>query len=115
MSVYAPQLAAITDKLKTYSAKTGAKLLFAITSPMMAKQQADNDVVELNVRAATVMEKAQVPTVDLHAAVVGKCGPVPQATCFGLADCFSPHCGSVGYEWLANSTVAPAIKKSLGI
>ena len=41
MSVYAPQLAAITDKLKAYSAKTGAKLLFGITSPMMANARAD--------------------------------------------------------------------------
>ena len=41
MSVYAPQLATITDKLKAYAAKTGAKLLFGITSPMMANARAD--------------------------------------------------------------------------
>ena len=41
MSVYAPQLAAITAKLKIYAARTGAKLLFAITSPMMANARAD--------------------------------------------------------------------------
>ena len=101
MSVYAPQLAAITDKLKAYAAKTGAKLLFGITSPMMANARADQvrrqpqpeaqnprvnvrawvcgqDVMELNRRAVEVMAAANVPTVDLHAAVVEKCGPVPQ-------------------------------------
>ena len=34
MTVYASELATITQKLQAYSAATGAKLLFAITSPM---------------------------------------------------------------------------------
>lgn len=46
--MYAPQLAGITAKLKAYAAKTGAKLLFGLTSPMMADLAADNDVAELN-------------------------------------------------------------------
>ena len=48
IQVYAPQLVGITAKLKAYAAKTGAKLLFGLTSPMMADLAADNDVVELN-------------------------------------------------------------------
>ena len=48
MSVYAPQLAAITAKLKIYAARTGAKLLFAITSPMMANARADQVGVHLS-------------------------------------------------------------------
>jgi hypothetical protein len=60
MSVYAPQLAAITAKLQAYSQRTGAKLLFGLTSPMMADLSADNDVVELNRRAAQVMSDAKV-------------------------------------------------------
>lgn len=111
MAVYASQLVNITARLQTYANVTGAKLLFAITSPMMADLVADQDVSELNRRAVGVMEAAGVPMVDLHAAVVGKCGSVPQSSCFGADDCFSPHCGPDGYEWLANSTIAPAIQK----
>lgn len=47
---YAPQLAAITAKLRAYAKKTGAEVLFAITSPMMADLSADNGVAELNRR-----------------------------------------------------------------
>ena len=79
----------------------------------IAKVGADNDVCELNRRAASIMEAKHIPTVDLHAAIVGECGPAPQPTCFGLKDCFSPHCGAIGYEWLANSTVVPAIRALL--
>ena len=60
MSVYRRQLAGITAKLQGYSQRTGAKLLFGLTSPMMADLSADNDVVELNRRASEVMSDAQV-------------------------------------------------------
>lgn len=111
MAVYAPQLGTITARLQAYAKATGAKLLFGITSPMLNNVQADNDVLELNRRAAAIMSAVGVPTVDLHAAIVAKCGHAPVATCFDHADCFSPHCGAAGYEWLANSTIAPAIAK----
>lgn len=45
--------------------------------------------MELNRRAVDVMAKANVPTVDLHAAVVAKCGPVPQKECARPA--FAPN------------------------
>lgn len=79
----------------------------------MAKEAADNDVQELNRRAALIMSSAKIPTIDLHSAVVSKCGPVPQASCFGAANCFSPHCVQAGYDWLANSTIVPAIRALL--
>ena len=44
----------------------------------MSERGCVQDVVELNRRAVEVMAAANVPTVDLHAAVVEKCGPVPQ-------------------------------------
>jgi hypothetical protein len=31
-----------------------------------------------------------------------------------MADCFSPHCGHAGYEWIAKSTVVPALEMLLG-
>lgn len=45
---------------------------------MMNNLRADQDVVELNRRAASVMAAAAIPTINLHDAVVGKCGAVPQ-------------------------------------
>lgn len=125
MSVYPSQLAAIADRLKQWSAGSGAKLLFGITTPMLADARADQDVVSLNDAAKAVMAAASIPTVDLHAAVVSKCGPAPQSSCFGIKGCFNPHCGGTathipgqptkGYYWLANSTVVPAMKTALGL
>eukprot|EP00729_Bicosta_minor_P001691 gene1691-34605_t len=115
MTVYAPELTEIATRLKAYSDKTGARLLFGITSPMINSPRADQDVVELNRRAAIVMSSASIPTINLHDAVIAKCGPVPQSHCFNASNCFSPHCAEVGYEWLANSTIVPAFKKILGL
>ena len=140
MTVYAGELKQIATKLQAYANVSGAKLLFALTSPMfvvfvfhvllpvtptnvshsvvartymtsMANLRADQDVVELNVRAKAVMKELDIPTVDLHSAIVRKCGIVPQASCLGIHNCFSPHCTQVGYDWLANSTVVPALDK----
>jgi hypothetical protein len=113
MVPYAAELKNITQRLIAFTKSVGAKLLFAITSPMMAELKPDQDVCELNRRAAEVMAELNVDTVDLHAAIVGKCGAVPQASCFGHSNCFSPHCSPEGYEWLANSTLVPAIEKLL--
>ena len=123
MTVYEPQLSAITARLLQYARRVGARLLFALTTPMLASVKADNDVREINRRAAHVMAKSGVPTVDLHSAIVQKCGPVPQRSCFGIPDCFSPHCGgtathipgtpSKGYFWLAQAVIVPAIEKIL--
>lgn len=88
------------------------KLLFAITSPMLCNAQIDSIVLELNAQAATLMAAESIPTVNLHTAITTKCGPVPTAECFGLKGCFCPHCPP-GYAWLANSTIAPAIRALL--
>jgi hypothetical protein len=51
-----------------------------------------------------------------YTAIVNHCGAVPQAQCFGSNNCFCPHCpghGGVGYQWLANGTLAPAIRALL--
>lgn len=125
MTVYPGQLAQIAAKLKTWAADTGSKLLFGITTPMMAAARPDQDVVSLNAAAKAVMADANIPTVDMYAAIVAECGPVPQKECFGIAGCFSPHCGGTathipgtptkGYFWLANTTVVPAMQKVLGL
>lgn len=58
------------------------------------------------------MAQHGVSTVDLHAAIIGKCEAVPQETCFNMTCCFCPHCGQ-GYDWLATSTIVPALSKLL--
>lgn len=115
MTVYPQQIAEIATQLKRWAGKTKAKLLFGITSPMLNDLRADQDVMGLNGEAKTAMAAAGVPTLDLHSAVVAKCGAVPQASCFGIKDCFNPHCGAAGYYWLADSVIAPAMKQQLGI
>ena len=83
---------------------------------MMCSAPVDAVVVELNTQAAAIMKKYGIPTVDMHAAITGHCGPAPNMNCFNTTQCFCPHCGGnggVGYSWLANTTIAPAIRKLL--
>lgn len=72
-----------------------------------------------------VMAQHNVPTVNLHDAIVGKCGAVPQNSCFNQTGCFCPHCPGLwnetihqynpgpGYLWVAASTIVPALTKLL--
>lgn len=83
--------------------------------PPTSKLQADNDVEWLNVQARSIMRKRGIPMIDLHAAVVGGCGSAPQAECFGIKECFCPHCADSGYNWLANNTIVPALAQLLGL
>lgn len=110
MTPYASELRNLTLRLQGFAASAGAKLLFALTTPLLANPRADADVRELNRRAASVMRECGVPTLDLHAAVVGRCGTPPITRCFNASGCFSPHCAPAGYAWLAESTIAPAIR-----
>ena len=113
--VYAAQLANITAQLQAKEPQ--AKLLFALTSPMLCSAATDATVVKLNAQAAAIMAKAKVPTISLHDAITGKCGPVPQKSCFNMTGCFCPHCAGrpagQGYDWLATSTIVPALTKLL--
>ena len=97
------------DRLK----QVGTKLLFAITSPDLCNAAVDGIQADLNKQAVEIMKTAGIPTVDLYKAITTKCGPVPTATCFGQKGCFCPHCTGAGYEWLANSTIVPALEAML--
>ena len=115
-SEYAPYLQQIVDQLKGMPALAKTKLLFAVTTPDMCNA-AINDIQNgLNAQAKEIMQKAGIPTVDLYAAVTGECGPVPQPSCFNATECFCPHCygnNQLGYQWLTNTTLVPAIEKLL--
>ena len=44
------------------------------------------------------------------------CGAAPNTMCFNQSTCFCPHCpqaGGVGYEYLAEHVLVPAITKLL--
>ena len=109
-SAYAPFLAKIVAALQANAAME--KLVFGITSPVLNSVASDAVVMQLNAQAQAIMDGAGIPTVDMHAPIIAKCGPVPQASCFNQTGCWSPHCPP-GYAWLANSTIAPAIRKAL--
>ena len=114
LSNYKGALANITAKLRAYASATGAQLLFATTTAQMCSAASDIIVNgTINPQAAEVMAAANVPVVDLHAAIVAACGPSPNSTCLGFSGCWCPHCANGGYEWLANTTIAPAIRKML--
>ena len=109
-AVYSGQLKQIATKLKAYTAATQAKLLFALTTPMLNSGPVDALVQSLNSQAAATMAAESITTVDLHAAIIGKCGKAPQAQCFGSAGCFSPHCpGACHITNCQRSVVAGAL------
>ena len=84
-----------------------------LTSPEMCDAALDAVVTRNNAAAAAIMAEHGVPTVDLHAAIVGQCGAPPNPTCFNHSQCFCPHCPGVGYQFLAEHVLVPAIRKLL--
>lgn len=112
--LYPAHLANLTSALVAWAKPRNVQLLFALTSTMLCDPVGDGCVVNHNNVASGIMAQYGIPTVNLHDAIVAKCGPVPQSSCFGETGCFCPHCVSAGYQWLAESTIAPAIQKLLG-
>lgn len=107
-SEYAPYLTKLAMRIKV----AAPKVLFAITSPEMCSASTDAVIQSLNTQAIDIMRDAEVPTVDLHAAITRECGQAPNTTCLGHSRCFCPHC-PLGYEWLARGTLIPALRKLL--
>ena len=110
-SSYAPALNSLTTKMRAAAHVKG--MMFGLTTPVLNNNDTDSVVLELNAQARHIMYEFGVPTPDMHAPIVAKCGAVPQDTCFGEKGCWSPHCVGAGYEWLANNTIAPAIRTFL--
>ena len=111
---YAAQLENITVQLK--AAQPQAKLLYAGTTAYMCSAAQDGCVVNLNNQAAAIMTKHEIPMINLHDAITGQCGRAPNASCFGEAHCFCPHCSpgnGIGYEFLAEHTIVPALTKMI--
>ena len=87
--MYPGQLAAIAGRLQAFCAGAGrCSLLYALTSAMLCDTRANDNVAGLNAEARAIMEKEGIPTVDLQAAIVGKCVPagqrLPVDSCFNI-------------------------------
>ena len=79
----------------------------------MCDADADGVVQKLNAQAAQLMADSDIATVDLHGAVVAKCGAPPQKECLGEQGGGCPHYSSDGYEWIASEVLAPAFRAAL--
>jgi len=115
-TVYPGELKAIAQKILAFanSLPKKAQVMFGITTAYLCSVSIDDTVSRvLNTAAASIMQSLGIPTVDLHQAIINKCGPAPITDCFGIANCFCPHCPGAGYEYLANTTIAPAIRALL--
>jgi len=116
-SVYPGELEAIARKLQLFSSSLTppAKLIFGITTPYICNAALDAIISgNLNVAAASIMRRLSIPTVDLYGAAIAWCGgTVPNNACHGIGSCFCPHCSSPGYDMLASTVIAPAIRRAL--
>ena len=110
---YASELTILTGRLQAFASKVGAKLAFAHTTPYICTAQQDGCVQNLNHQADAIMAAAGIPVLKTYEAVIQECGPAPQASCFGQAGCWCPHCTDAGYVWLAGKIVAPALRALL--
>lgn len=117
---YATKLSWIVQELTAWARsssdnedKDPVQLMFALTSPWLNDKDKDDAIVRHNAQAKKLMDMYGIPTVDLHTPIITKCGEPPQQDCFNKTECWSPHCKGAGYEWLAETTVTPAIRALL--
>ena len=90
---YANPLARVTARLASWAAANKVKLIYALTTPYLNDASIDATITgTLNVAARGIMASEGIQTIDLHTPIIEKCGPVPQASCFGEKGCWSPHC-----------------------
>eukprot|EP00566_Odontella_aurita_P000208 CAMPEP_0113587276 /NCGR_PEP_ID=MMETSP0015_2-20120614/34801_1 /TAXON_ID=2838 /ORGANISM="Odontella" /LENGTH=243 /DNA_ID=CAMNT_0000492883 /DNA_START=331 /DNA_END=1059 /DNA_ORIENTATION=+ /assembly_acc=CAM_ASM_000160 len=99
---YMPYLGSIVRRLVDWAKEDQptVKLIFGLTSAWLNNKDNDDIIVEHNRKAQSLMERFRIPTVDLHSAIIQKCGEVPKDSCFDFDGCWSPHCSKDGYEWL---------------
>jgi hypothetical protein len=115
MSVYPAQIAQLGQTLKSWAQQSGTKLLFGVTTPMLGDARADQDVSSLNAAAKQAMDRLGIPTVDMHAAIIAKCGTPPQKQCFGINGCFNPHCETALTKLAEGYASAEFIRSVLGM
>jgi len=92
--------------LKDYFLATKAKVVYALTTPVLDDCDVNNLVVKYNKAANDVMTKnSSVDVIDLYKVIVDFCGPVPARgsvkDCPITNDTLIPHYTSRGYDILA--------------
>lgn len=115
-SVYPSELTSIGKKIASFanSLPSPAKVIFALTTPFLCDSSIDTTIEHtLNQNASGIMKQLGIQVVDLHQPIVDKCGVAPVQSCFNISGCFCPHCPGAGYQYLVNSTIAPAIRAAL--
>lgn len=112
---YIPYLGSIVRRLVDWAKdeQPPVKLIFGLTTAWLNNKGNDDIIVDHNRKAQSLMRQFGIPVVDLHGPIIKKCGKVPQDSCFDFEGCWSPHCSKRGYEWLANTTITPAIRSLL--
>lgn len=106
---YATLLGGVSDRLM----KTGATLMYGLTTPFMPLSSKGEMVAErLNSLAAQNMWKRKIPIVDLYTVVTQHCGAVYQDCDWCKIHPCSYHYNGNGYEALAE-VVSYAIRKAL--
>eukprot|EP00041_Stephanoeca_diplocostata_P021446 m.499893 g.499893 ORF g.499893 m.499893 type:complete len:285 (+) comp21828_c0_seq21:168-1022(+) len=107
---YSTQLLNITNRLEA----TGAKLLYALTTPFMPDATQGDFVVEaLNKAAESIMSTKNIPLVDLYSVVTQHCGKVYKDCDWCRMHPCSYHYNPTGEAAQAH-VVAAALKTALG-
>ena len=118
-SEYPAEMLNVMTRMKAFAASSPGgnttKLIYGLTTPLLCDAGVDGLITgTLNAAAAAIASQLNIEIVDPHGPVIAKCGPAPQAKCFGLAGCFCPHCaGTPAYGWLADNVIGPAIRLML--
>ncbi|XP_057309181.1 uncharacterized protein LOC130647365 [Hydractinia symbiolongicarpus] len=99
-------------KLKRRILRTGADLIFPLSTPVTFSEEKDKILKKYNQAAKKVMLKSNVTTIDLHSLVIKECGPVPFENCYMMKKPHDVHYGTVGSIMLGKR-IAFAVKEVL--
>ena len=107
--LYKSQLLNITNRLMA----TGAKLMFALTTPFMPLTTiGDTVVADLNRIATEIMTNKNIPILDLHKVITDHCGELYTYCDWCRKEPCSYHYNQFGYVALGNAVIE-ALKKML--
>ena len=116
-SEYAAEMLDVMTRMKAWALSSPGnktKLIYGLTTPFLCDASTDQVITgTLNAAAASIASSLGIWLADPHGPIVAMCGAAPVQTCFGVGDCFCPHCpggAPNAYEWLADNVIAPQIR-----
>ena len=114
-TVYKAEMADVTKRLVEFAKSSNGKtkLLYGLTTPFLCEADTD-DIIDnhLNADALAIMKENDITVCDTHAPIIEQCGAAPVTECFGVGQCYCPHCAG-GYDFLANEVISPCIRALL--